>query len=140
MTARRLWDEDITNSLFDDNGDYISNEIVDDDYIPSDDYGEIDELITDLVPSDEEDYIFSKYYWARPYYERNSRNFTSRNKSETWTTVPDIVSEGWLGIHNIVRERSGPTNYANVSDMASVFYYFLVTLCFRKFVHVQTLK
>ena len=43
MSTRRLLDENIRNLLFDKNGGYSSDKIEDNDYIPSDDYGEIDE-------------------------------------------------------------------------------------------------
>ena len=51
---------------------------------------------------------------------------TSRNKSETWTTVSEMASEGQLGIYNIVRERCGSRNYANrnVDDIGSAFLLF----------------
>ena len=65
MAARRLSDKDITNSLFDENGDDISDDIEDEDYIPSDDDDEIDELITDLVLYDKADDRFLKILLLR---------------------------------------------------------------------------
>ena len=120
-------DEDIRNLLFDDNRDYSSDEIEDDDYRLSHDHGEIEELTTDFVLSDEENNSFQNATEQGPAMsESASTNFTSRNKSETWTNVPGVASAGRLGIHNIVRERSGPTNYANrsVDDIASDFFLF----------------
>ena len=58
--------------------------------------------------------------------ESVSKNFTSRKKSETWTTVLEMAWAGRLAFNNIVRERSGPTNYANrnVDNIASAFLLF----------------
>ena len=124
MATRRLLDKVIRNLLFDDNRNYSSDEIKDDNYIPSDNDWEIDELITDFDLSDEEDYSFQNTTEQDLVMSESvSINFTSKNtcKSETWTTVPEMASAGRLGILNIVRERSGPTNYTNrnVDDIAS---------------------
>ena len=143
MATRRLLDEDIRNLLFYDNGDYSSDEIEDDDCMSSDDDGKIDEQITDCVLSDEEDNSFQNTTEQDLCRSVSvSKNFTSRNKSETGTTVPEMASAGRLGIHNIARERSGPTNYADhdVDHRTSAFLLFFVILCFRKFVHMRTLK
>ena len=70
--------------LFDDNGVYSSDKIEDDDYVPSDDDEEIDELRTDFVLSDEEDNSFQNTTEQDPVMSKSvSTDFTSRNKSET---------------------------------------------------------
>ena len=138
MATRRLLDEDIRNLLFNDNKDYSCDKIEDCDYIPSDDDGEIDEQITDSILSNKEDNSFQNTTEKNPVMSESvSKNFTSRKKSETWTTVLEMAWAGRLAFHNIVRERSGPTNYANrnVDDIASAF-----SLFFRDFVHIRTLK
>ena len=80
----------LENLLFDKNGDYSSDKIEDDNYIPSDNDGEIDEVIIDLVLSDqnttEKDPVMSKSVLTI---------FTSRNKSEQlfqrWHQRVDLV-------------------------------------------------
>ena len=70
--------------MFDDNGVYSSDKIEDDDYVPSDDDEEIDELRTDFVLSDEEDNSFQNTTEQDPVMSKSvSTDLTSRNKSET---------------------------------------------------------
>ena len=92
MSTRRLLNENITNLLLDDNGDYSIDEIEDDDYIPSDDDREIDDQITDFVFFDEEDNSFQNTTEYNSVMSKSvPTNFTSRNKPET---VPEMASAG----------------------------------------------
>ena len=128
MARKSLSDEEIRMILAEELYNNSSeDEIEDDDYIPSDDDGEIDEIVPALDISDEEadDYqsIAEQTLAAN---ENPQMSFTSKNKTENWTSNPQSDSEGRLRIHNIVREKSGPTRYAirNVDDIASAFSLF----------------
>ena len=72
---------------------YSSDKIEDDDYIPTDNVGQIDEVITDLVLFDEEVESLRNTIKKDPVMSESvSTIFTLRNKSETWTTVPEMTS------------------------------------------------
>ena len=130
--------------MFEDNNGSSDDE-VDDNYILSDDDGEPDEISGEEHSSNEDDSQSSQQ--SLFVNESDSSSFKSRNNSEILTTDPKIPLQGRIRVHNIVRERNGPTKYANrnVNDLASAFSLFfrdslLEEICVRTNKGYQKLK
>ncbi|KAF2355437.1 hypothetical protein FHG87_013805, partial [Trinorchestia longiramus] len=119
--ATRLTNKEITLLIEYEQNSYNDGE--DDDYISSEDDGEADELLSNhKYRQSFEDENIERTQETPVMDDSNISSFKSKSNVETWTEVPQRSSLGRPCDHNIVRERSGPTNYAkrNVGEMLRI--------------------
>ena len=120
-----LRDSGMTAMLFEDEGE---GERSDASYIPSDDDGEVDMILSDPesdfdINSDDEEIREVPAVASRP----TTATLKSRDGKEEWSTTPIASSQGRTSARNIFRENSGPTRYAvrsctSVSDCFFLFF------------------
>ena len=103
MARLSLSDKEIRTILAEEMYDNSSeDEIEDDDYIPSDDDCEIDEIVPAFDISDEESYDYQSITEQTSATNENPQmSFASKNKTENWTSNTQSDSEGRLRIHKM---------------------------------------
>ena len=114
MSHKGLSNEDITNMIFDSGGNQSDDlEDSEEDYIPSDDVCEIDNLLSEFRTSDDDDHS-DEYMFELDHNTSDVRTNVSisRNKSDTWKTEPTKTTRIFFVVIMICEKKNGLTNYA----------------------------
>jgi len=120
MNRAYLTNEDIQAMLYED-----EDEGSDESYVPSDDDGEIDMILSD--PESDYDSSSDDEDVSGP--PADASFLTSRDGRESWSTAPIASSQGRVSARNIVSEKSGPTRHAarSCSSVSDCFFLFFRT-------------